>query len=188
MERGDLLQVLKQSTIGWSKPTDPTVGTFNQYWKGATSVISRIDGEVVKRQTSYKQYNLLENEARILKGLNSLHFPKVLSHNKEEIRIEDCGEELTEKNLPKDWREQLIEILSDLKKHGVQHRDIKPDNLMVKKGVIKLIDFGWARLFSDDDNHAPDCLGYPYKPSYGFDDVFSMKKVAKQIKYKEKDI
>lgn len=185
----DYLKALKESNIGWVKPKDHTVGRFHPYWKGATAVVSKEDGIITKRQNSWDQYNLIENEERILRKIKSKHFPKVIrsagkGFNTEEIQLEDCGELLTIQNIPDNWAKQLVQIMEDLKKNAVQHRDIKPDNLMVKDGVIKLIDFGWARFKDDPDDNPPNCLGYPYKPSYGFDDNFSMRTVAKEIGYK----
>ena len=57
---------------------------------------------------------------------------------------------------------------------------------MVKDGVIKLIDFGWAIFMGENDN-PPSCLGYPYKPSWGHDDNFSMRKVIKELEFKRED-
>jgi len=180
----ELLEALKQSSIGWVPPTDKSVGSFNMYWKGATSVIENKEGSVVKTQTSFMGYDLINNEKRILSNISSIHFPKVLSATDGTIEIEHCGEILTENNLPNDWKEQLVQVLIDLRANNVIHRDIKPDNLMVKDGVVKLIDFGWARLVDDPEDNPPACLGYPYKPSHGFDDNYSIRRIMKEIEFK----
>jgi hypothetical protein len=179
----DLLDSLKKSNIGWVKPADTSVGRFNPYWKGATSVVEKTEDGIKKTQVSYGKYNLTDNEYRILSAVSSIHFPKVLSHEKDSIGMEDCGVPLTVDNLPVDWKAQLVQILLALKAEGIEHRDIRPDNLMVKDGIIKLIDFGWARLKTDPEDRPPTCLGYPYKPTYGFDDNYSMKMIIKQLEY-----
>ncbi len=177
------LEALKESNIGWIAPNDQSVGRFNPYWKGATSVVSRETGMVVKKQTGFMAYGLIENERRILSDFDSVHFPKILNSSEGEIAVEDCGELLTIDNLPKDWKQQLVQIILLLKAEGIIHRDIKPDNLMVKDGIIKLIDFGWARKSEDSDDNPPSCLGYPYRPSWGYNDEFSMRKVIKEFEF-----
>lgn len=180
----EMAESLKKSNIGYSDPVDPSVGRFNQYWKGATATVSNEDGRIVKKQTGYMEYSLIENEKRILSSLDAAYFPKVLEAIDGEIILSDCGERLSVENLPQGWKSQLSDIFNILKYKGVQHRDIKPDNLMIKDEIIRLIDFGWARLESDPPDNPPACLGYPYKPSYGFDDNFSMRKVIKEFEYK----
>jgi len=183
----ELLQALKDSNVGWVSPTDKSVGVFNPYWKGATSVVAKQDGKVIKKQTGFMAYGLIENERRILSILNNIHFPKVYDIDGE-LAVEDCGELLTVDNLPNDWKSQLVQIVFELKDAEVQHRDIKPDNLMLKDGVIKLIDFGWARLFSDEPDTPPSCLGYPYKPSDYFDDNYSMRKIIKEFDFQLEEL
>lgn len=179
----ELFDSLKCSDIGWVEPSDRTVGRFNAYWKGATSVVEKVGNTITKKQVSYGTFNLTENEFRILSKISSEHFPKVLGVKEDEIIMEDCGSPLTLDNLPQDWKTQLVQILLTLKSEGIQHRDIRPENLMVKDGVIKLIDFGWARLVDDAPDNPPSCLGYPYKASWGFSDDYSMKMVIKQLEY-----
>lgn len=45
---------------------------------------------------------------------------------------------------------QSIDILENIHKHYVIHRDIKPQNLMIKDGELNMIDFGFATFFVDD--------------------------------------
>lgn len=177
----ELLDALKESTIGWVEPADKSVGRFNAYWRGATAVVSKEDGKVYKQQRSFKDYDLIANEKRILSKLESVHFPRLFEDKDEMIVMEDCGEMIDVDNLPKDWKEQLVQIIIELRSHNVQHRDIKPENLMVKDGVIKLIDFGWARYYDEPDDNAPSCLGYPYAPHGYWDDNFSMRKIIKMF-------
>lgn len=183
----ELLEVLKKSSVGWVKPKDQSVGSFNGYWKGATSVVSREGGKIVKTQVDYNEYELIRNEYEILARVSSPHFPDVYEYEDKKIIMEDCGEPILT-NLPPDWREQLIQILRDLQTCEVTHRDIKLDNLMVKDGVIHLIDFGWAKFIHETDElEVPSCLGFPNRPSYGFDDSYSMNRVIKQIEYQLED-
>lgn len=183
----ELLEALKDSCIGWVKPKDHTVGAFNPYWKGATAIVTKKGGVVIKKQNNWGGYDLEENEYRILKNISSPYFPKLLKRTKEGLTLEDCGKQLTNENLPKYWESQMVNVLKELKRCNVQHRDIKPDNFMVKDGVIKLIDFGWARFYDDPEDNPPSCLGFPYKPSWGYDDNFSMNKVIKEFKFKLED-
>lgn len=185
-----LAEALRQSNVGWVKPNDPTVGQFNPYWKGATAVVSKSGTIITKQQVSFLEYDLIENEGRILKRIQSDHFPRLFDYmpDTKTILLEDCGEPLSTENLPKDWKEQMAEILEDLQFNGIMHRDIRPDNFMVKEGIIKLIDFGWARGLDEEPDSVPDCLGFPYKPSYGFDDAFSMRKVIKGLEYQLEEV
>lgn len=174
-----LLEALKQSRIGWVLPDDPTVGDHNAYYKGGTSLISTGNGKVRKEQIRFSKHDLIANEAKFLKMLDSPHFPKLLEVTEKFLDIEDCGESLTVNNLPINWKDQLIEIVTILDQKGIVHRDIRLDNLMVKNGTIMLIDFGWATFKDSPPDNPPDLLGHPNKHPEGFNDVYSMKKIIR---------
>ena len=43
---------------------------------------------------------------------------------------------------------QLVKTLSLMQKYNVTHRDIKPQNILIKNGIYKICDFGEARVIS----------------------------------------
>ena len=179
----ELLEVLQKTNIGWDQPSDISVGAYNSYMKGATSVVNKSNGKIIKKQVSFNDYSLIENEARILKKCISKHMPKLFSSDSDSLEIEDCGDHLTSNNIPEDWKNQLIEIIEDLEDAGIKHNDIKVDNLMVKDNTIMLIDFGWATFKKEETSGLPDCLGYPNRSPWGPDDNYAITSVARKIQY-----
>ncbi len=70
----------------------------------------------------------------------------------------DC-EKLIEIMLP------MIKSLGVIHSHGVVHRDISPDNIMYNKnGKLKLMDFGSARYFTNEDRQMSIILKQGFAP------------------------
>jgi len=61
--------------------------------------------------------------------------------------IEDRHNPFTESEV-RNWCFQLFQAIAYMHQHGYFHRDLKPDNLLVNKHVIKIADFGSAREVS----------------------------------------
>lgn len=189
MQIEDMLEALKKNPeLSWIEPEDPSVGRFNKYVRGGTAVVNEADGVIEKKQVRHMAYKLTDNEERILKLISSKHFPKLLGREGDTLRIEHCGEPLTAQNLPDDWKDQLCYILKLLEGSNIVHRDVRLDNLMIKDGVIKLLDFGWARLKSEEDGKHPDLLGYPNKCPLGFNDIYSMNRIIKQLDAEREEV
>lgn len=71
-----------------------------------------------------------------------------------------------------------VEWLYNLGEHGIQHRDIRPENIIVGSPVrLYLIDFGWA-IRDGDDPEAPKTLGGAYRSPEGPDDEWACRKLC----------
>ena len=114
--------------------------------------VKKIAGKPFSRgDYNYNPSELLK-EKFYLKELNDYNFPKVIDYGKDWVALSYCGEELTSKNMPHNWKEQIKEIVSELDNHNIIHRDIKKGNVLVLNKKIKLIDFGWA-VFKNENHY-----------------------------------
>lgn len=60
--------------------------------------------------------------------------------------------------------EPLFYALKEMHGNGLIHRDISPENLMIEKGEIRLLDFGCARESADGGNTLTIALKHGYAP------------------------
>jgi len=157
-------------------------------WKGRTATAERISRELVKK--TYDKKSAVGNmreckklEVISLKKLRTNHFPKLKKDVDGHTFIMNyCGIPLTREHLPRNYRRQIKEILAELERAKIVHRDIRPLNLLVKDGIIKLIDFGWAVRSGDENDEYPKKLGSNFKAKGGFDDKYSLEKSIAHIK------
>ena len=110
----------------------------------------------IPRPLSPRDCFLSEVEALVaLSG--KTHFPQIFCYDAETLSIfmSYCGKSIGDNNgkmqisVPKNWREQLMEIYQTLRTHHIYNNDIHLGNFCLKNGVISLIDFGFAKNHLD---------------------------------------
>ena len=154
-------------------------GSFSQVYKGE----HKKTGEIV----AIKKINItftknltrdhIEREINIMKTLNHPHIVKLYeniydTYNNVYLIMEYCPNGdlstfLNKKPLKEKYvKRYMVQIASATKylyDNKILHRDIKPQNIMmVDNDIIKLTDFGFAKIFnSDNDNMAQTICGSP---------------------------
>jgi serine/threonine protein kinase len=114
----------------------------------------------------------LLDEVKILKGLNHNNIIRLydLYEDIGEIYIimeycEDTMSSLLNKKLTelevKYYIKQLVDGLYYLQKRNIVHRDLKPANILLKNGIIKIADFGFAKLLNDVNPMMETICGSP---------------------------
>lgn len=92
-----------------------------------------------------------ENELKILRLLEkSCISPQIIKSEDQILYLTDTGQDLSLRNLPKNWKEQLLNIHQILKSHFLYHNDIKANNFTVKNNKLYLIDFGWSSFYKPE--------------------------------------
>jgi fused-like protein len=57
--------------------------------------------------------------------------------------------------------EQIFSAMWYLREKKIMHRDLKPQNILIKDGMIKICDFGFARKLSASTNFVNSVKGTP---------------------------
>ena len=182
----------------------------NLIGKGAFSSVylgkSNITGEAVAIKVinlgslTVDTYQKLQYELAILRSLPAHpNVVKVLSLlqtvNNVYIVTEHCDRKLTNATNLDNTAVTLgiIEGLKHLYANNIVHRDIKPDNILLKNGVPKIIDFGFAKTISGPHEMMRDHLGTPlYMAPQMFDnaiytskcDIWSLGVTLHELVYK----
>lgn len=151
-------------------------GQFGEVYKG----YHKVTGEDVaiktvnRKNLKGKFYELLENEIKVLKTCDNVNIIKLYDIKKTSnniyLMLEYCNEgdlmqylkkrgKLTEEEAVEIFI-QILNAFKTLVKSKIMHRDFKLANILKHNGIIKIADFGFAKIL-DDDTYAKTMLGSP---------------------------
>src|SRR5580658_3777314 len=110
---------------------------------------TRLD-RVVAIKVSQAQFSeRLENEARAVAALNHPHICQLYDVGPDYLVMEFVEGAPLKGPLPiektVEFAVQILDALDAAHQKGITHRDLKPDNILVTKQGIKLLDFGLAK-------------------------------------------
>jgi serine/threonine protein kinase len=139
------------------------------------------DGEVVRKlfvkdYFGFTKEELWGNElSALVRLVGGVGVQELLSADRSKLEIvtRDGGEPGVV-----EYGAQGLDILEELDLVEVVHRDIRPDNLVVRDGVLTLIDFEWSVFPGSvmERRNPPSVLGEEYRSPRGFDDRYSMER------------
>ena len=149
------------------------------------------NGQLTK-QTSF---DLAHREFVMLSRLSGPYFPRAVEESAsgdssvlvveaiDGVPLDDARETVTASaEAFADFVGHCLNILRALRDAGIQHRDIRAENVLLRQGVPVLLDFGWA-ISSDLPHVTPLFLGLSGRPPDGsFCDVYSMGSMVRALK------
>lgn len=125
------------------------------------------------------------NEVKWLRLLQSTNIVPQLLYANDAARVlvtEYVGEPIQAATLPSNWQAQRDRILATLQDHNCRHNDIKPKEILVQNGRLRLVDFGWAsEMNQPNPAHYPDTLGNAWKCPTGYNDRYSFDRAVREV-------
>ena len=131
-------------------------GGMGEVWKARDTRLNRV---VAIKRLKGRHSGRFEQEARAIAALNHPNICMLFDVGPDYLVMEYIeGKPLPGKLPPEEAVRFAIQIAAALEEahgRGILHRDLKPGNVLItSKGSIKLLDFGLAKLLTEDDPDA----------------------------------
>lgn len=108
---------------------------------------------------------LFQREMRVLRSLKHIFIIEALEEHYDEdcpyYVMPSCGKSLVDTISYEEHKKielalQFCEGIAFMHSKGVRHRDIKPQNILIKDGIVKIADFGLSRFSQRDSTTLTD--------------------------------
>ena len=167
-------------------------GGMGEVWRARDTRLHRI---VALKQLNGQHTNRFEQEARAIAAMNHPHICQIYDVGPDFLVLEYVeGAPIGGPMATADALRAALQIASALEAahaKGILHRDLKPGNIMMTAAGAKLLDFGLAKLITDEDaTHTIGISGTPVymspeqaegKPLDARSDIFSFGAVLYEV-------
>src|SRR5271154_7024895 len=122
-------------------------GGMGEVWKARDTRLDRI---VAIKTSSEKFSERFEREAHAIAALNHPHICQIYDVGPDYLVMEYVEGQPLKGPVPVndalDLAGQILDALDVAHRKGITHRDLKPDNILVGKAGVKILDFGLAKV------------------------------------------
>src|SRR5215467_16099710 len=130
-------------------------GGMGEVWKARDTRLDRI---VAVKSLKGSHRARFEQEARTIAALNHPHICQIYDVGPDYLVMEYIDGAPLRGSLPVEEAVRLaIQIVGALEaahRKNIIHRDLKPANILITGGIVKLLDFGLAKLMPSADTEA----------------------------------
>src|SRR5208282_4947669 len=136
-------------------------GGMGEVWKARDTRLNRI---VAIKQSHVRFSERFEREAHAIAALNHPHICQIYDVGPDYLVMEYVEGQPLKGPVPVNEAltiaGQILDALDAAHRKGITHRDLKPDNILLGKAGVKILDFGLAKM----DNESSSGIVIDTKP------------------------
>jgi eukaryotic-like serine/threonine-protein kinase len=134
-------------------------GGMGEVWKARDPRLNRI---VAIKQSHVRFSERFEREAHAIAALNHPHICQIYDVGPDYLVMEYVEGQPLKGPVPLNEAltiaGQILDALDAAHRKGITHRDLKPDNILVGKAGVKILDFGLAKMDQPESGVSGDVI------------------------------